>query len=146
MKKAVIYIRVSTDEQVENMSLGNQLDACQRYAESNGLEVAKVFREEGESAKTAKRPQLLALLEFCQKHKGEIHTLVVWKVDRFSRRTEDHMAIKAALKKVGVGLSSVTEPIEDTVMGRLMETVLSGFAQFDNEVRAERSVGGMVKR
>jgi site-specific DNA recombinase len=146
MKKVVVYTRVSTDEQVENMSLGNQLEACSRYAEAQELEVVKVFREEGESAKTTKRPQLNALLEYCQKHKGEINGLVVWKVDRFSRRTEDHMYVKALLKKSGVSLMSVTEPIEDTVMGRLMETVLSGFAQFDNEVRAERSVGGMVKR
>ncbi len=146
MKTAIIYTRVSTDEQVENMSLGNQLEACEKYAEANGLEVLKVFVEEGESAKTANRPQLLALIRYCQEHKGQVSTLLVWKLDRFSRRTKDHHAIKAVLKKVGVSLASVTEPIEDTTLGRLMETMLSGFAQFDNEVRAERSIGGMAKR
>lgn len=147
MNKAIIYTRVSTDEQAKNgLSLDGQLRACQDYAVHNDLEVARVFREEGESAKTTKRPQLMAMLDYCQKNKGQTKNLIIFKVDRLARQAEDHLIIKAALKKVGVTLISVTEPIEDTTTGRLMETMLAGFAQFDNEVRAERSTGGMVAR
>ena len=49
--RAVIYIRVSDESQIKNNSLETQLKACHSYADLNGLEVVKVFREEGVSAK-----------------------------------------------------------------------------------------------
>ncbi|MEQ1907594.1 MAG: recombinase family protein, partial [Vicinamibacterales bacterium] len=57
MVGAVIYIRVSTKEQTENLSLPTQLRACEEYCRREGYEVLERFREEGESAKTADRPQ-----------------------------------------------------------------------------------------
>ena len=46
------------------------------------------------------------------------------------------ITIKAALMKYGVRVVSVTEPIDAKPEGRLLETILAGFAQFDNDVRA----------
>ncbi len=62
--KAVIYTRVSTVEQAEmNKSLDNQEEACRTYAAKQNLDVLKVFKEEGESAKTADRTQLKELVK-----------------------------------------------------------------------------------
>ncbi len=58
MVGAVIYIRVSTKEQTENLSLPTQLRACEEYCRREGLEVLERFKEEGESAKTADRTEL----------------------------------------------------------------------------------------
>ncbi len=147
MPTAIIYTRVSTDEQAKTgLSLENQEKACKDFAERLGYKVLEVFREEGVSAKTADRKELLRLLNFCRTNKGSVDALIVWKVDRFARRAEDHLTLKALLIKFGVQLLSVTEPIENTNTGRLMETVLAAFAQFDNEVRAERSKGGTYAR
>ena len=55
MVGAVIYIRVSTKEQTENLSLPTQLRACEEYCHREGFEVVQRFQEEGESAKTADR-------------------------------------------------------------------------------------------
>src|SRR5258708_30475300 len=55
MVGAVIYVRVSTKEQTENLSLSTQLKACEQYCQRQGFEVLARFREEGESAKTADR-------------------------------------------------------------------------------------------
>src|SRR5262249_38520436 len=71
---------------------------------------------------------------------------IVWKIDRFARNVEDHYTIKAALKKLGVRILSVTEPIQADPNGKLMETILAGFAQFDNDIRALRTVQGMQQR
>ena len=49
---AVIYVRVSTKEQTENLSLPTQLRACEEYCRRQGYEVLERFHEEGESAKT----------------------------------------------------------------------------------------------
>ena len=54
MVGAVIYVRVSTNEQTENLSLPTQLKACEEYCGRQGFNVLARFREEGESAKTEK--------------------------------------------------------------------------------------------
>ena len=58
-RSAVIYVRVSSPRQVENTSLATQEEACRAYCLRAGLEVLRVFREEGESARTADRTQLI---------------------------------------------------------------------------------------
>lgn len=145
---SVAYVRVSTDEQVHGTSLDMQQKACQDFAKAQGWNLPKenIFRDEGESAKATNRPQLLAMLEYCRKHKGSVEKCIVWKLDRFARNSDDHVMIRAILRKNGVSLVSVTEPIDETPTGKLMETVLSGFAQFDNEVRTHRTTEGMKKR
>ena len=61
--KAVIYLRVSTEEQVDNYSLETQENICKKEAERMKIEVDRVFREEGRSAKTITgRPALVELL------------------------------------------------------------------------------------
>jgi len=59
---AVIYVRVSTKEQTENLSLPTQIRACEEYCKREGYEVLERFREEGESAKTTDRTELQNLL------------------------------------------------------------------------------------
>lgn len=146
--ESVAYVRVSTDEQVKGTSLDMQQKACLDFAKAQGwkLPLENVFRDEGESAKAMNRPQLLAMLEFCRKNKGRIDKCIVWKLDRFARNSDDHVMIRSILRKNGVSLVSVTEAIDDSPTGKLMETVLSGFAQFDNEVRTFRTTQGMKKR
>ncbi len=142
----VIYCRVSSKEQIEGTSLESQQAACHEYAASKGIEVLRVFVEQGESAKFADRTQLLELIDFCRVHKGSIHMLLVWKIDRFARNVSDHFSVKATLVKYGVRIVSVTEPIDQNPEGRLMETILAGFAQFDNDIRAMRTVQGMRRK
>ena len=146
IKGAVIYIRVSTKEQIEGNSLAVQREACLRYAEERGLKVEEIFVEEGESAKVADRTQLLKLMKFCSERKGQVGALIVWKIDRFARNASDHFHVKAALLRSGVAIHSVTEPIDDSHMGKMMETILAGWAEFDNAIRAERVTAGMHKK
>jgi DNA invertase Pin-like site-specific DNA recombinase len=144
--KVVIYCRVSSKEQVEGTSLESQELACRDYSRRNRLEVMQVFVDRGESAKFADRPQLLAMLSFCKNRDHAVEQLLVWKVDRLARNVGDHFNIKATLLKDGVRVVSVTEPIDAKPEGRLLETILAGFAQFDNDVRAARTVQGMKRK
>jgi site-specific DNA recombinase len=140
---AVIYVRVSTKEQTENLSLPTQLRACEEYCRRQGYDVVERFHEEGESAKTTDRSQLQALLKYCRRHKGKVHFVVVYNLTRFAREKYDHFALHALLKSLGISLRSATEPIDDTSTGKLMEGVLAAFAQFDNDVRSDRTRAGM---
>jgi DNA invertase Pin-like site-specific DNA recombinase len=76
-------------------------------------------------------------------HKGKVHFVVVFNLTRFAREKYDHFALRAHLKSLGISLRSATEPIDDTATGKLMEGVLAAFAQFDNDVRSDRTRAGM---
>ena len=102
MVGAVIYVRVSTKEQTENLSLPTQLRACEEYCRRQGYEVLERFHEEGESAKTTDRSQLQALLKYCRTHKGKVHFVVVYNLTRFAREKYDHFALRAYLKSLGI--------------------------------------------
>src|SRR2546426_2514852 len=143
MVGAVIYVRVSTKEQIENLSLPTQLKACEEYCERQGFHVLARFREEGESAKTADRTELQKLLQFCRTNKGKVQFVVVFNPTRFAREKYDHFALRAHLNSPGISLRSATEPIDDTSTGKLMEGVLAAFAQFDNDCRSDRTRAGM---
>jgi site-specific DNA recombinase len=142
----VIYCRVSSKEQIQGTSLESQEAACREYARSKDIQVLRAFIEQGESAKFADRTQLLELIDFCRGNKGSVQVLLVWKVDRFARNVADHFSVKATLAKYGVRIMSVTEPIDTNPEGKLMETILAGFAQFDNDIRAMRTVQGMRRK
>jgi site-specific DNA recombinase len=143
MVGAVIYVRVSTKEQTENLSLPTQLRACEEYCRRQGYEVLERFHEEGESAKSTDRSQLQNLLTFCRLNKGRVHFVVVFNLTRFARDKYDHFALRSQLQSLGISLRSATEPIDDTSTGKLMEGVLAAFAQFDNDVRSDRTRAGM---
>lgn len=112
---------------------------------ARATKVAKVFVEEGESAKTANRTELKAMLEFCRTEKN-IKAVVVHKLDRFSRNAADHAQMRVYLAGMGIQLRSVTEPIDDSSTGKFIELVLSGVAELDNNIRTERTVRGMNQR
>ena len=96
---AVIYVRVSTKEQTENLSLPTQLRACEEYCRRQGYDVVERFHKEGESAKTTDRSQLQALLKYCRTHKGKVHFVVVYNLTRFAREKYDHFALRAHLNR-----------------------------------------------
>jgi site-specific DNA recombinase len=140
--KGIIYCRVSSNDQVQGTSLENQRTACLQYAQNRGIEVKEIFIEEGESATAANREQFLKALDYCRDHK-DIEAFIIWKLDRFARNTTDHFSVRAKLITYNTTLHSVTEPITDDPQGQLMETMLAGFAQFENEIRKQRCTSGM---
>jgi site-specific DNA recombinase len=145
-ESAVIYVRVSSERQLGNASLETQENACRAYCEKNDWPVLAVFREQGESAKTADRTQLQAALQFCRQNKQRPKYFVVNSVDRLARNAYDHSNIKRLLLLLGVLLRSPTQRLGESPNEKLMETMLAGFAEFDNDLRAEKTVAGMKTR
>lgn len=146
--RGIIYIRVSSEEQVEGTSLALQEDLCRKYCLQKEIEVVALFREEGESAKDLSlrnRKQFVAALDFCQEDK-KIAAFVVLKVDRFARNTDDHFSVRSLLRRCGTTLYSVTEPIGNKPAERFVETVLAGAAEYDNAIRKQRCTDGMIAR
>ena len=147
LKRAIVYIRVSTKEQVdEGNSLATQERLCRDYAKKQGITVKEegIFREEGESAKTANRTVLKKMITYASLHKNEIDCLLIYRIDRLARETRDYSHLKGFFGSLGIRVISISENFEDDPVGRFIENTLAGVAQLDNEIRAERSKNGMV--
>ena len=141
---AVIYTRVSSKDQLENYSLDTQEQACREFAARAGYDVVKVFTERAESAKTANRTALQAMLKYVAVNASLVGTVIVYAVNRLARNSTDHGNLRLELGKYGVRLQSTTENLDDTPAGRFAETALAAIAQMDNEVRADRAKAGMM--
>lgn len=143
MPTAVIYVRVSTEEQVSNLSLDTQEAACRAYAARQGLDVARVYREEGESAKTMARPALQRMLADLERGRIKPASLVVYDLSRLARETLDHLLIRRQLRELGINLRAATQHVDETPEGELMETLLAAIARWDNAARSRRVLAGM---
>lgn len=143
--KAVGYIRVSSEEQVKNFSLANQEEYIRKRASEQDCELVKVFRDEGESAKTIERPGLILMLEFCRQKKNDVAAVFIYKIDRLSRSTTDYLGLRQHLSKYGIQIVSCTEPTGDKPENEFIETILAAAANYDNAVKGLRSRDGMRK-
>jgi site-specific DNA recombinase len=133
--RCVIYLRVSTKEQAEKGSdrrgvLHRRPARGVRPAHPRrGLGAVDEYVDKGESARSADRPRLRAMLARVQED-GDVEAVVVHKVDRLARNMEDHIAIRALLRRRGVALVSVTENLDETASGRLVEGIHALMAEF----------------
>ena len=114
LKNAVIYVRVSTDEQkIHGVSLDMQERQCKIFAKENGYNIVKVYREEGYTARNEKRPKYKQLF-IDIKHDKTISAVIVWRCDRISRNNQDyHSSLVPIFKKYNVLLLSATEKDND---------------------------------
>lgn len=133
MKRAAIYIRVSTEEQAEEgYSLAAQERACRMYAEAQGWEVAHVYADEGLSAfkdRLEDRPQLGQLLHDVKGRKAD--AVIVHKLDRFFRRARLLIEAVEDFERQGVQFVSYSEQMDfSTPVGRMILTNLAAFAEF----------------
>ena len=142
-KSAVVYVRVSSARQVENFSLDTQERLCRDYCAAQGWPVALVFREQGESARSADRTELQRMLTHCREHRGEVGAVMVHSLSRWSREQRDHHALRGLLTAWGITLRSATEPISDDPAGEFLEGIIASAAQFENRLRTARTREGM---
>jgi site-specific DNA recombinase len=140
MKKCAIYLRVSTLEQAqkdqdpEGYSIPAQREACRRKADSLDADVVAEFIDRGESARSADRPQLKAMLAKLKTDK-DIDYVIVHKVDRLARNRDDDFSINLAIRAAGTQLVSATENIDATPSGKLMHGIMATIAEFYGTVR-----------
>jgi DNA invertase Pin-like site-specific DNA recombinase len=146
VKRAVIYVRVSSRDQAEGgYSLEAQMGACRQFVTDHGWTLVGEYIDAGESAKTADRPQLKQMLADI-KDDPTVSFLVVHKIDRFARSLEDHVRIRAELKKRGVGLVSATEGLEDSPSGRMVEGILASISAWYSENLGQETRKGMLQK
>src|SRR5262245_17240610 len=138
-----VYLRVSTEEQRERQSIATQREFAERYCQLHGLAVYKVYSDDGVSGTVPIEARIAgrAVLEDARQRKFD--QLLVFKLDRLGRETRLILNAVAELEKHGVRVRSMTEEFDTaTATGKLMLTMLSGFAAHEREVIRERSIAG----
>lgn len=146
--RAAIYCRVSTDEQAqEGLSIQAQKEALHQYAVSHGMEVVAEYIDEGESARTADRPQFQAMIRAAKHRPPPFEVILVHKGDRFARNREDAIVFKSLLRReCGIEVISILEPFDSSPTGRLMEGILEVIAEFYSLNLAQEVKKGMTVR
>jgi site-specific DNA recombinase len=147
---AVIYLRVSTKEQAEKngeaegFSIPAQREACKRKAASLGAVVAAEFVDRGESARSAKRPELQKMLAYVKE--SPVSYVIVHKVDRLARNRVDDVEITLALRAAGTTLVSCSENIDETPSGALLHGIMSSIAEFYSRNLANEVNKGLIQK
>jgi len=141
MIRAALYARVSTNDEIQHPE--NQLIRLRERAKYSGYEVVGEYVDE-KSGKDANRPELQRLLTDCRNRKIDI--ILITKLDRMMRSTQNLLNILEDLDRWGVALECIDQPIETrSAMGRMMITILGAVAEFERELISERVKDGMAR-
>jgi site-specific DNA recombinase len=132
------YIRVSTEEQAkEGLSIEAQIEKCKSFCKARDWEVFKIYKDAGFSAGSLNRPAMELLLRDANEKKFNI--ILVYKIDRFSRKLKDLIMILEDLKQKNINFTSVTEQIDTTsAMGEAFFQIIGVFAQLERGMVKER--------
>ncbi|MFH1117281.1 MAG: recombinase family protein [Pseudomonadota bacterium] len=147
MKKAVGYIRVSTEEQSRGgISLEMQMTKIRQYCQLNDLTLVGIFGDPGISGKSIKaRPGIQAVLHLV---KGKrINAVVAYKLDRLARNTIETLNLAETLDKAGVALHSITEKLDtQTALGRFFFTLTASLAEMERNLISERTAAALATK
>lgn len=126
-KRAVIYARFSSSKQREE-SIEGQLRVCNEYAARNDLLVINEYADHAISGKTDQRPAFQQMIYDSKSKSFEV--LLLYNFDRFARNKEDSAIYKRELRRNGVQVISVTQPMTDQPEDIIMEALMEGLAEY----------------
>ncbi len=144
MIRTATYCRVSTDNQeTEGTSLQTQLEACCEHCQGKDYEVTYRFSE-AYSGLTLDRPKLNELRELVRNE--QIDVLAVYSLDRLSRDPTHGVILTQELEKHNVTLESITETVESTELGKLINYIRGFASKVEAEKIRERTMRGKRER
>jgi DNA invertase Pin-like site-specific DNA recombinase len=141
MTPAIVYSRWSPRPNAEDcLSIETQLDRCRAFCQGNEYEIVQEYQEPNVSGDDC-RPELEKAIGHAQRLRA---VLVVYKLDRAARDTEDTLRIVRQLREAKADIASVTEQINTRGwMGKIFITLLGLFAEMEKERIRERTADAM---
>jgi site-specific DNA recombinase len=145
MTRVCLYLRISTDEEHQPTSLGTQRERLERYCQAmEDWHIVHAFDDQA-SGVTLDRPGLAEALGLGRERRFDL--LLVYRVDRLSRKVRQLAGLAEELDRLGIVLKSATEPFDTgSPAGRMMLQMLGVFAEFEHATIVDRVTAGLERR
>ncbi|WP_431221003.1 recombinase family protein [Leifsonia xyli] len=148
-KRAVIYLRTSTESQVDKQGPKVQEDQCRAYAARAGMDVAAVLHEAATTGKTDRRPKYAEALVMVED--GEADTVIVSSLDRLARTLTVQEGLLARAWSTGAAvhaanIGEIHQDDPDDPMRTAMRQMVGVFAQLDRSMLTKRMMDGRRKK
>src|SRR5215203_4075341 len=144
-KRAILYARVSTDEQARSgYSLAQQTEALRAYAAREGYEVLEEIEDAGQSGASLERPGMGRMRDLVAA--GGISAVLAQDRDRFAREPAYHYLLKREFAEYGTKIRALNDRGDDTPEGELTDGILDQLAKFERAKTAERTRRGRLQK
>ena len=145
MTRTCLYTRISTDEENQPTSLASQRERLEAFCKVQEDWRIVAHHEDRATGTKLDRPGLQAALTLARQ--GRIDQLLVYRIDRLSRKVRQLASIAEELDGLGVILRSATEPFDtSSAAGRMMLQMLGVFAEFEHATIVDRVTSGIERR
>jgi site-specific DNA recombinase len=144
-KRAILYARVSTDEQARTgYSLAQQLEALRKYAAQEGLQVLEEVTDPGQSGASLERPGMDRVRDLVAA--GGVSVVLAQDRDRFAREPAYHYLLRREFEEYGTKIRALNDRGDETPEGDLTDGILDQLAKYERAKIAERTRRGMLRK
>jgi site-specific DNA recombinase len=144
-KRAILYSRVSTDEQARTgYSLAQQLEALREYAAREGLQVLEEVQDAGQSGAMLARPGLDRVRDLVQA--GGVSVVLAQDRDRFAREPAYHYLLRQEFEEYGTRIRALNDRGDESPEGDLTDGILDQLGKYERAKTAERTRRGKLRK
>src|SRR5918994_1878443 len=144
-KRAILYARVSTDEQARSgYSLAQQIEALREYAAREGYEVVEEVQDAGQSGASLERPGMDRVRDLVAA--GGISVVLAQDRDRFAREPAYHYLLRKEFEEYGCKIRALNDRGDDSPEGELTDGILDQIARYERAKIAERTRRGKLRK
>ncbi len=144
-KRAILYARVSTDEQARSgYSLAQQLEALREYADREGYEILEEVQDPGQSGANLERPGMDHVRDLVAS--GGVSVVLAQDRDRFAREPAYHYLLRREFEEHGTKVRALNDRGDESPEGELTDSILDQLAKFERAKTAERTRRGKLRK
>ena len=144
-KTAILYARVSTDEQARSgYSLAQQIEALREYAARQGYEVLEEVADPGQSGASLERPGMDRARDLVAA--GGVSVVLAQDRDRFAREPAYHYLLRREFDEHGTKIRALNDRGDESPEGELTDGILDQLAKYERAKFAQRSRRGMLRK
>ena len=144
-ERAILYARVSTDEQARSgYSLAQQMEALKAYAAQEGYQVLEEVTDPGQSGASLERPGMDRLRDLVAA--GDVSVVLAQDRDRFAREPAYHYLLKREFAEYGTKLKALNDRGDESPEGELTDGILDQLAKYERAKTTERTRRGRLRR
>jgi site-specific DNA recombinase len=144
-RRAILYARVSTDEQARTgYSLAQQLEALREYAAREGLQILEEIEDAGQSGASLERPGMDRVRDLVAA--GGVSVVLAQDRDRFAREPAYHYLLRREFEEHGTRIRALNDRGDETPEGELTDGILDQLAKFERAKTAERTRRGRLRK